>query len=46
MNRQFLVKNLDDFPQNSKVFLQILVIILKSRCHSKIIQFEAFLALP
>ena len=50
MNVQLLVKNLDGFPQKSIIFLQILIIILKIRCHSKIIQFlnfffEAFLAL-
>ena len=55
MNRQLLVRNLDGFPQNSNIFLQILMVILKGRCRSKIIQFfsyylndlflEAFLAL-
>ena len=29
MNRHFLGKNLDVFPQNSKIFLQTLMIILK-----------------
>ena len=37
MNRHLLAKNLNVFSQNSKMFLQILMIILKNRCHSKII---------
>ena len=39
MNKQRLVKNLDGFPQNPNIFLQTMMTILKSRCHSKIIQF-------
>ena len=35
MNRHFLGKNLDAFPQNSKLFSQILVI--KNRYHFKLI---------
>ena len=42
MNKQLLVKNVDGFPQNSNIFLQILMIILKSRCHSKIIQLFSY----
>ena len=38
MNRQLLVKNLDGFLQKSNIFLQILMIILKNKCHSKIIK--------
>ena len=55
MNTQILVKNLDGLPQNSNIFLQILMITLKSKRQFNIIQFfsyylnqlflEAFLAL-
>ena len=37
MNIQLLDRNLDIFPQNLKTSLQIQMIILKSRCHSKLI---------
>ena len=36
MNRQLLDENFGIFPQNSKIFLQILVAIVKSRCHFKL----------
>ena len=42
MNRQLLVNNLNGFPQNSNIFLQILMIILKSRYYSKIIRFFSY----
>ena len=35
MNKQILVKNLDGLPQNSNIFLQILMITLKSKRHFK-----------
>ena len=38
MNKQLL----DGFSQNSNILLQILIIILKSRCHSKIIWFFSY----
>ena len=42
MNRQLWVNNLNGFSQNSNIFLQILMKILKSRCHSQIIRFFSY----